>query len=265
MRALAVHPDVIVVVSGFWQTTATFVRAGDEGFLIDSPVLTAELEALPSLAQQAGFPVSGLLATHGDWDHLLGRLAFPEASLGVGELTAARLEGEPGEAQRRLRRFDEEWYIERPGPLQLAGVQALPVPGRLDVGSGENAGELELHPLRGHTSDGVAYLLQSARVLICGDYLSPVEIPMITAKAGGDAFAYMENLTPLAALVEQAETVVPGHGTPLPRERALTILEEDRAYLDALLAGREARLPEGRRSSTQQQIHKRNLASLPGA
>ena len=38
---------------------------------------------LPAVLEQAGFPVSGLLATHGDWDHVLGRLAFPGAALGV--------------------------------------------------------------------------------------------------------------------------------------------------------------------------------------
>ncbi|MBV8219590.1 MAG: MBL fold metallo-hydrolase, partial [Solirubrobacterales bacterium] len=38
MKVLAVHPDVIVVVSRFWQTTCTAVRAGEEGFVIDSPV-----------------------------------------------------------------------------------------------------------------------------------------------------------------------------------------------------------------------------------
>ena len=65
MRALALHRDVIVVVSGVWQTTCTAVRSEDEGFLIDSPVLPDELDALPSLLEQAGFPVSGLLATHG--------------------------------------------------------------------------------------------------------------------------------------------------------------------------------------------------------
>ena len=92
MRALAVHEDVIVVVSGVWQTTCTAVRSGDEGFVIDSPILPDELDALPALLEQAGFPVSGLLATHGDWDHLLGKLAFPERSLGVGESTAAAAE-----------------------------------------------------------------------------------------------------------------------------------------------------------------------------
>ncbi len=89
MRALAVHEDVIVVVSSCWQTTCTAVRSGDEGFVIDSPLLPDELDALPALLEQAGFPVSGLLATHGDWDHLLGKLAFPGASLGVGAAATA--------------------------------------------------------------------------------------------------------------------------------------------------------------------------------
>ena len=131
MRAVGVHADAVVAVSGFWQTTSTALRAGEEAFLIDSPVLPAELEALPSLLAQAAFPqVQGLLVTHADWDHLLGRYAFPDASIGCGESTAQRLRAEPGVAQRELRAFDDEHYVERPGPLGLAGAQPLPVPGQ---------------------------------------------------------------------------------------------------------------------------------------
>src|ERR1700734_2406169 len=103
MRALAVHPDVIVVVSRVWQTTCTAVRAGEEGFMIDSPIDPDELDALPGLLEQSGFPVSGLLSTHGDWDHLLGRLAFPGAAVAAGESTVARLGSEVGQAHRELR------------------------------------------------------------------------------------------------------------------------------------------------------------------
>ncbi len=73
------------------------------------------------MLEQAGFPVSGLLATHADWDHLLGRLAFGGAALGCGESTAQRLTAEPGAAQRELRAFDDEHYVER-GPLSLGGA-----------------------------------------------------------------------------------------------------------------------------------------------
>ena len=260
MRALAVHQDVIVVVSGAWQTTCTAVRSGDEGFVIDSPVLPEELEALPALLDQARFPVSGLLATHGDWDHLLSRLAFPEGSLGVAETTAARLKTELGAAQRRLREFDAEWYVDGRKPLGLGEFQALPVPGRISIGS-ETVNELELHPADGHTGDGAAYWVPWAAVLICGDYLSPVEIPMISHENGGSLTAYRETLFRLAPLVNRAATVIPGHGAPLTGPRALELLAEDLAYLDELAGGGEVTLPEGRRSATQKQIHERNLAT----
>ena len=61
----------------------------------------------------------------------LAALAFPDAALGVAETTAARLRAEPGDAQRALREFDDEHYVERPRPLSLGQVQALPVPGQL--------------------------------------------------------------------------------------------------------------------------------------
>jgi glyoxylase-like metal-dependent hydrolase (beta-lactamase superfamily II) len=255
MRVLALHQDVLVAVSSIWQTTCTAVRAGEEGFVIDSPVYPAELEALPGLLQQAGFPVSGLLATHGDWDHLLGRVAFPELALGCGESTAARLDTEPGQAARELREFDEEQYVDRRPPLALAGIQTLPVPGRLALGSEH---ELELHPTGGHTADGTAFLIDWAGVLVCGDYLSPIEIPTISE--GGSSEAYEATLERLAPLIERVDTIVPGHGAPLTRERALQVWQEDLGYLRALTSGgASVRLPASRRSRAQQHIHADNV------
>jgi glyoxylase-like metal-dependent hydrolase (beta-lactamase superfamily II) len=266
MRALAVHPDVIVVVSGVWQTTCTAVRSEDEGFVIDSPVLPDELDALPTLFEQAGFPVSGLLATHGDWDHLLGRLAFPETPLGVGEPTAARLQAEMGEPQRKLRGFDDEWYVDGRRPLTLGAIQGLPVPGRLSIGSsgGTGAAEIEVYPAEGHVGDGVAFWIPWASVLVCGDYISPVEIPMISSGNGGSFDAYRETLMRFAPLISKAELVVPGHGSPVTRERAQAILAEDVAYLDALRAGGEVSLPDGRRGAAQKRVHEANLSALAG-
>ena len=105
MRVVSLHADVLLATSAIWQTNCVIVRAGEDGqsrqgsmptraetFVIDSPILPEELDALPALLDQAGFPApSGLLATHADWDHLLGRLAFPEAALGCASSTARRL------------------------------------------------------------------------------------------------------------------------------------------------------------------------------
>jgi glyoxylase-like metal-dependent hydrolase (beta-lactamase superfamily II) len=247
LRALSVHADLIVFISRFWQTTCTALRAGDEGFVIDSPIYPDELEAIPGVLEQAGFPVSGLLATHADWDHLLGRIAFPQASLGVGESTARRLAADPGRAQRKLREFDEEQYVDDRRPLSLGAVQSLPVPGRLSVGPDERGRELELHAADGHTADGTAFYIPWLAVVVCGDYLSPVEIPWISP--GGSPAAYLATLERLRELVERSDTIVPGHGRPLRADEALTLLEEDAAYLRALESdGADATLPPGRRT-----------------
>jgi glyoxylase-like metal-dependent hydrolase (beta-lactamase superfamily II) len=255
VRAVALHPDVIVVTSRVWQTTCTIVRSGDEAFVIDSPVYPDELAALPALLDQAGFGFSGLLATHGDWDHLLGRLAFPGASLGVAETTAARLRAEPAAAQRGLRDFDERHYVERAGPLSLGSVEALPVPGYCGLGDGE----LELHPADGHTVDGMAVWVPWAEVLACGDYLSPVEIPIVEGSVDG----YLATLTRLGDLVEWARWVVPGHGEALDSRRAATLLGEDRAYVEGLREdpGRVA-LPAGRRGAEPRRLHAGNRDRL---
>jgi glyoxylase-like metal-dependent hydrolase (beta-lactamase superfamily II) len=250
-----------VFVSDVWQTSCTAVRAGDEGFVIDSPVYPEELRALPGVLEQAGYPVSGLLATHGDWDHLLGRLAFPGAALAAGESTVARLGSELGQAHRELREFDEEHYVVDRAALSLGSLQALPVPGRLEIGAGPGAHELELYPTGGHTHDGTAFWLPWAKVLVCGDYLSPVELPAISP--GGSPATYRETLDRLEELVAQAEWVVPGHGGAVSGERAQAVLAEDRAYLESLARDRDAAgLPEGRRTAAQRRLHAANLAQL---
>jgi glyoxylase-like metal-dependent hydrolase (beta-lactamase superfamily II) len=294
MRAVALHRDVVVVTSQVFQAHCTLVRGPaapepveggmeapgsqappprEETFAIDSPVLPEELELLPALAEQAGFaPPQGLLATHADFDHVLAPLAFPEAALGCAQSTAERLRREPGAAQRELRRFDEELYVQRPRPLSLGSVQALDVPGRCEVG----AGELELHPATGHTGDGMAVWIGWARVLVCGDYLSDIEIPGLRSREGWlqaagyplqDALAeYLATLARLRPLVEASEHVVPGHGSLLDREAALGVLDEDVAYLQALRErGVDAELPRGRRTRAQRELHEQNVARLAAA
>jgi glyoxylase-like metal-dependent hydrolase (beta-lactamase superfamily II) len=100
VRAVSVDRDALIVTSRIWQTTATAVRAGGETLLIDSPYFPDEHELLPGVLGQAGLEPDALLATHADFDHMLGRLAFPELALGVGESTAERLRLSPGAVQR---------------------------------------------------------------------------------------------------------------------------------------------------------------------
>jgi glyoxylase-like metal-dependent hydrolase (beta-lactamase superfamily II) len=279
VRVLALHPDVLVATSAIWQTNCSVVRApmdahgggalggmagGEEGyetFVVDSPVLPEELEALPALLEQARFPApSGLLATHGDWDHLLGPLAFGGVALGCAQSTAERMRATPGAAQRELRAFDEQYLIERPRPLALGAVQALPVPGRCGLGERE----LELHPAAGHTEDGMALWVPWARVLLAGDYLSSVEIPTLCEERGA-LTSYIATLERLRPLVEGAEHVVPGHGPVLDSAGALAVLGEDLAYLHGFVERGEADLPPKRRTAFQRGLHVENVAHVRAA
>jgi glyoxylase-like metal-dependent hydrolase (beta-lactamase superfamily II) len=272
MRAISLHPDVIVVTSRLLQTSCTIVRgpasaggadaeepaAPGETFVVDSPILPDELALLPSLIEQARYPPpSGLLATHADWDHLLARIAFPQAALGCAESSAARLQSEPGAAQRELRAFDEELYIVREAPLQLGAVQALAVPGSCGIGDAE----LDLYPAEGNTADGMAVWVPWAGVLLAGDYLSSIEIPTLGGRERIDS--YLATLERLRPLVERAEHVVPGHGPVTDARRALELLAQDSAYLRALgERGAQAQLPRGRRSGSQRELHAANVAAL---
>jgi glyoxylase-like metal-dependent hydrolase (beta-lactamase superfamily II) len=254
VRVVAIHEDVVVAVGAIWKTTCTAVRAGGEALLIDSPILPEELEALPEALEGAGFPVGGLFATHADWDHLLGRHAFPGAPLACAASTAARLAAAPEEAAEELREFDEQYMIDRPAPLDPVVDRELPVPGRLPLGESPAPGvaalgepgsnpptedaALELLPAEGHTADGAAVWIPWAEVLVCGDYLSPRAIPELSPSSSLDA--YLATLKRLAPLVERAAVVVPGHGEPLSAARAAAVLREDVAYIEALAAGAKA-------------------------
>jgi len=286
VRAVALHADVLLVSSAVLHANCVVVRgtvaaaeetkraaeplhivehdpraspdADGETFVIDSPVLPDELDALPALLEQTRFPAPcGLLATHGDWDHLLGRLAFPSVALGCAETTAERLRSAPGEAQRELRAFDEGLLIDRKRPLGLGSIQALPVPGHCSVGDRE----LELHPAAGHTSDGMAVWIGWAGVLVAGDYLSAAELPSLGV--GADLDSYLRTLERLRGLVERSEHIVPGHGPVLDRAGALGALEQDTAYLLELRErGSAAELPDSRRGPVQRTLHAENVAAL---
>lgn len=256
MRAVSVSPDAVVVTSLWLQTTCTAIRAGDEAMLVDSPYFPDELELLPTMLAQAGFEPQALLATHGDFDHLMGRLAFPALSVGVAESTMLRIRAEPGTAQRELRDEDARNYVARARSLALGALESLPVPGHLGLGGHE----LELHPADGHTPDGMAVFAPWLGLLCCGDYLSAVEVPLIAA--GGSLADYRSTLAQLAPLIERADSVVSGHGPVHSREEALRILDEDVDYLDALERGEERpKLPKGRNSARQHELHTQNLRS----
>ena len=254
MRAVGLHPDVVVVTSRFWQTTCTLVRSGEEAFCIDSPVLPDELEILPSIAEQARFRVVGLMVTHADWDHVLGRYAFPDAPLGVGESTAQRLRDRAGPRAARAARLRRGELHRAPRAARAAGAA-----GAAGARGTARSATRSSSCTRPTATPPTAWRSGSRgrSVLVCGDYLSPVEIPMLSP--GGSREAYLATLDRLEPLVEQAAHVVPGHGEVLDAPRAAAILREDRAYLEGLP---DAPLPLARRTGAQKRIHAENVEAV---
>ena len=265
MRAVALHADVIVFVSDVWQTTCTAVRGGDEGFVIDSPVYPEELRALPDVLEQAGFPVSGLLATHGDWDHLLGRLAFPRrgARLRGVDRRAAGRRARPGPA--RAARVRRRALRRRPGAAG-AGLAAVAARARPAGARRRRRGARARAARRpaGTPPTASPTGCRGRRVLVCGDYLSPVEIPMLSP--GGSLAAYRATLERLAGRWPSR----PSGSSPVtarrtPAQRALEVLAEDDGYLRAAhVATRPRRRAGGATSAPQKALHAENMAFVRG-
>ena len=215
--------------SGIWQLSSTLLVRGGACVLVDPGYFPRELAAFAE--RVAGLSLEALVYTHGHWDHVLGHLTFAKAPVVCSEVLAGWIAADAIEARGFLeeaRRFDSQWYVERPAPYRWpAGVRGLRDGERLSPG----AIGLQALLLPGHSVDGLGLLVEDAATLLAGDYLSPCEIPFVD-----DAAAYRGTLERLLGLLEhEIEAVVPGHGPRLGREEARRIAAEDLAYLERLL------------------------------
>ena len=261
VRAVGVHADVVVVTSrDLADDLHGGARRASEAFADRLARLPGRARGAAGAARAGGLRVRGLLATHADWDHLLGPLAFPEAALGVGEPTArAAARPSPGAAQRELRAFDDEHYVARAAAARARRRQALPVPGHCER---RRAASSSCTPPTGTRPTARRCSRRWAGVLCCGDYLSAGRDP--------DALGRAARWTPTARrssacapLVERARD-----GRPRPRRGRSTatprcgLLDEDLAYLEALERdGERAPLPGRPPHRRQRRIHAANVAA----
>ena len=216
-----------VVTSRYLQTNAVVFS---DGLVVDSPYFDDELAEL-----RGG---SRIFATHAHYDHLLARLVLPDAQLSAGAATAEQLRREPERPQRELAEEDARTYVRRERALVVADVAV--------------EASLELIDAAGHSGDGSALLHEDA--LCLGDYLSDVEIPLLSW--AGSLPAYRATLDRLEPAVRRARLVVPGHGSPCDVDTALARLEEDRTYLAAFP---DVEVPTSRDTPRQREIHAANL------
>ena len=209
MRDLAEVADgVHVATSAVYTTTSTVLVAPDRSCLVVDPGVTAhEIESLSSSVRSRGWRPVAVWSTHGHWDHLLDGGLFtslPRWSGGwpvdVETLTAERDQDE--ELARVLRASPSD----SPAPVLVTPPVRYPSADGLLDWSGP--------PLRvvvhgAHAPGSTALVVQSADVLVAGDLLSDVEIPLLDLSADDPLGSYLAGLELLAGT---ASLVIPGHG-----------------------------------------------------
>jgi len=228
-----IAPGVFVATAQQYTTTTTIVAGPDGGcLLIDPAVTAADLAALAGWLSARGLrPVAGW-STHPHWDHLLWSAALgpaPRHATAPAAAVAAR---------------------EMPGLLRAVGESApghdLTLFARVEPLAG---GEIDWPGPRAvvcqhdaHAPGHGAVLLPEHGVLIAGDMLSDIEIPLPDLDAPDPVGGYRHGLELLAA-APGVTLVVPGHGHVGDQAEFRRRVGADRAYLDAIESGADTADP----------------------
>ena len=244
--------DGVWVRQSEWVWTNSIVVRGDDGLiLIDPGIDGSELNELADDLDRLGIPVVAGFSTHPDWDHLLWHPRFgdvPRYATAAGARVAAE-----------TREQEQAGAAEEGGPgipLELIGlVTPLPADG------GPVPGEIIEH--RAHAVGHAAVLLADRGVLLAGDMLSDVLIPLFDSRQDDQVGAYERALARLDEVAGDVDVLVPGHGAVAKVPEVAARLAADRAYVDALRRGEEpvdARLEQDWMSG----IHEANLKQARG-
>ena len=259
--------DVRVHHSELLANNAVVVQ-GDGGVLLVDPGLTnAEMTCLAADLRELGWPVAAGFATHPDWDHVLWHPELgdaPRVGTARGAAFLEELLAQPDWRDRVAGALPPE--IVDDTPLDLFGlVTALPVGATHVPWDGPRVRVIE-HPA--HAPGHAALLVEESGVLIAGDMLSDVFVPMLDDwRSDNDPLA--DHLTGLRVLEDaavDADYVVPGHGSIGGAGQARARIELDRAYVEAL---RDGRVPDDPRITSAEPgwewvsaIHEGQVASV---
>lgn len=237
-----VAPGVRVHRSAILRNNTVVVQGRTGVLVVDPGITTAELTDLASDIRQSGRLVVAGFSTHPHWDHVLWHRELGD----VPRYGTAR----GAQAMRDLR-ASGDWQQKVAGvlppdvadevPMELLGIlTGLPAGADELPWDGPTARILE-H--RAHTAGHAALLIEEPRVLIAGDMLSDVLVPMLDLSAAdpiGDHLAALELFESVAAKVD---AVIPGHGSVGGADELRARIDRDRAYVLALRDGTEIEDP----------------------
>jgi glyoxylase-like metal-dependent hydrolase (beta-lactamase superfamily II) len=243
--------DGVWVRQSEWVWTNSIAVRGEDGLiLVDPGIEGSELDELADHVDRLGLPVVAGLSTHAHWDHLVWHPRFGDVPR-YATPAAAQVGAETRE-QQQAGAAEEATGV----PLELiALVTPLPADG------GPVPGEIIEH--QAHAVGHAAILLADRGVLLAGDMLSDVLIPLLDFRQDDQVGAYETALDRLGEAVRHVDVVVPGHGAVAEGPEVAARLAADRAYIDALRRGEEpvdARLGQDWLSG----IHRSNLEQARG-
>ncbi|WP_231635240.1 MBL fold metallo-hydrolase [Luteipulveratus halotolerans] len=215
---------VLVRQSAFCLSNAVVVLGGEGALLVDPGVTGADLVELADDLDRLGLRVLAGFATHPHWDHVLWHERFGDVPRYATAACAAY-------ARDGLAHLREQPGADAPGaPLDLVGL-LKPLPPHT-IRLPWDGPDVRVLEHRAHAPSHAALLVEDAGVLIAGDMLSDVEIPLLDVDAEDPIHDYSASLALLRSVAAQVRVVVPGHGNP-GRDVAAR-LAADRAYLASL-------------------------------
>lgn len=235
-----VADGVHVHTSDCITTNSIVVEDGVSALVIDPGLTNAELIRLAADVRALGLEVVAGFATHPDWDHALWHPDLGGAPRFGTARAAAVLTG---------LRAEPDWHaqvaeglppeIKDDVPLELFGLlTALPAGATTVPWNGPATRILE-H--RAHAEGHAALLIDERRVLVAGDMLSDVLVPMpdLYGTAADPLGDYLDALRLLEHASAGADVVVPGHGSVGDADELRARIALDREYIQALRDGRD--------------------------
>jgi glyoxylase-like metal-dependent hydrolase (beta-lactamase superfamily II) len=236
-----VAEGVLVHESEFCQSNAVVVQGRAGALLIDPGVLDDEMAALADDLRELGQPVVAGFSTHPHWDHLLWHADFGAAPrYGTARCAAFvrdRL-SDPGAKARIAAQLIPPDIAEQV-PLDLLGlITGLP------AGTAQipwDGPQVRMVEHQAHAPGHAALLIEERGVLVAGDMLSDVLIPMLNLNGTADPIEdYLAALRLLEGVTGDVDVLVPGHGSVGGADQVHARIDQDRAYVHAL---RDAQVP----------------------
>ena len=232
-----VTEGVLVHQSELLQNNAVVVRGRAGVLLVDPGITGSEMGCLANDLREMGGPVAAGFATHPDWDHVLWHAALGDAPRYGTARCAAVMRDLLSDADWKARVHEGlPPEIADEITLDLFGlITGLPAGTTHITWDGPDVRIIE-HPA--HAQGHAALFIEERRVLVAGDMLSDVLVPMLDIEGAADPIEdYLIGLRRLEDVADDVDVLVPGHGSVGGADQVHARIELDRAYVHALRDG----------------------------